>query len=154
MGDVIEVQDIPCTWTVRTFNGAPGTWSFSPQITAPLPLEDLNNVIAKSVAGQDSPLLGNTKSRNCVSVTKDFFQSRPNGIDGSSLGEGVMGFFSMLISSAKAATALDEEEGLKHLLPIMPRTDYVGLKKQVTLPAGDLYNLLTILACYANGASR
>lgn len=62
----------------------------------------------------------------------------------------------MLVSYAKAARPMDEMETLHHLLPIMPRTDFVGLLAQVSskLSDVDLYELVKVLACYTNGASE
>lgn len=118
-------------------------------------LEAINNIIAKSVAGQDSPFLGRIKSDKWVSVTKDFFQSKPGGLEPDAVTEDVLGFLSLLVSYAKVARAMDEDETLRHLLPIMPRTDFVGQLNQVSskLQNVDIYQVVTILACYTNGAA-
>lgn len=62
----------------------------------------------------------------------------------------------MLVSYAKAAKEMDYLETLHDLLPIMPRTNFVGLLAQVSSKLGDvdLYDLVKVLACYQNGASE
>lgn len=86
-----------------------------------------------------------------------FFQSNPNGISSDSVKADVLGFFSLVVSYAKAA--LNQEipryldESPKTAISIMPRTEFVTLYAQVkaTLPGtGTLYNLVKILACYRN----
>ena len=60
---------------------AAGTIYWALQVTAPLPLEAIQDLFAKAVGNQGSALLpGIAPSRNMVHVTKDFFQANPNGI--------------------------------------------------------------------------
>lgn len=47
----------------------------------------------------------------------------------SSLTDEALGFFSMVVSYAKAADKLTPENGLKHEIPIMPRTDFATMYK-------------------------
>ena len=97
-----------------------------------------------------------SQGKNMVSVTKDFQQSKPNGISSDSVKADVLGFFSLVISYAKAATEITsppryENGSPKNKLSMMPRTEFVTLYAQLkgTLPGSDsLYNLIKVLACY------
>jgi quinol-cytochrome oxidoreductase complex cytochrome b subunit len=70
----------------------------------------------------------------------------------------VLGFFSLVISYAKAAAPnqqppVYENKSPKFKTSIMPRTEFVTLYAQVkaTLPGtGSLYDLVKILECYRN----
>lgn len=90
-----------------------------------------------------------------VYVTKDFFQSKPNGISSDSVKADVLGFFSLVISYAKSARTEDEDKSHKELTSLMPRTDFTNLFKQVQ-PAvpGTLYDMVKILACYKNNGKN
>lgn len=129
------------------------------QFTAPLPFEAINDLFAAAlVPPVTSPLLpSNRPFRNIVSVTQKFFQSSPNGISPDSVKADVLGFFSLVISYIKKATATSpptySSTSPKFTISIMARTEFVTLYAQVksTLPGtGTLYNLLKILACYKN----
>jgi len=84
-----------------------------------------------------------------VYVTKDFFQSKPNGISSDSVKSGVLGFFSLVISYARSASPEDEDTSPKDLSSLMPRIDFTNLFKQV-MPAvpAPLYEIVNILACF------
>lgn len=75
--DPIDIEDNPCEWTVTEVNTIPAKWKFAPQLTIAMPFEAINDIIAKSLAGQDSPFLGRNRNPSWVTVTKDFFQSKP-----------------------------------------------------------------------------
>lgn len=139
----------------------PDYLSWQVQATAPLPFEAISDLFAESiVTSPSSPLLpatANIAKRNKISVTSKFFQSSPNGITSGSVKQDLLGFFSLVVSYAKAASSTDppiyQEESPKSRLSIMPRTDFVTLYAQVSgaLPGSDtLYNLVKVLACYKN----
>lgn len=90
-----------------------------------------------------------------ILVTKDFFQSSPNGIDGSKLTDDVLGFCSLVLSYGKAANnKLQPDMSPKLFITFMPRTEFntlFGLVKS-SLP-GDLFALFNILACYKDNAA-
>ena len=129
------------------------------QATAPLPFEAISDLEAEALGTTNSPLLPSVRpGRGVVSVTKDFFQSSPNGISSDSVKADVLGFFGVVISYAKGATDISDNptygtSSPKITTSIMPRTEFVTLYAQVksTLPgSGTLYDLVKILACYTN----
>lgn len=140
--------------------GGPGNLIWSVQATAPLPFEAINDLAAAAVTNPvTSPLLPAVRpGKNVVSVTKQFFQSTPNGISSDSVKPDVLGFFSLVISYAKGATDISSNpvysgSSPKSTISIMPRTEFVTLYAQVksTLPGtSTLYDLVKILACYKN----
>ena len=88
----------------------------------------------------------------CINlVTKEYFDSKPNAIDGTKLTDDVFGFLTLVLSYAKAAKikALKPDQSPKQLLSFMPRTEFNTLYGQVKskIP-GDLFTLLDTLACY------
>lgn len=156
-----DIEDSTCNpWAIiePETGGEPDEFSWAPQITAPLPLEAISDIFAKAVSLQGSSLLPTTRmSRNMVSVTSGFFQSNPNGITSQGVTADVLGFFSLILSYAKAATSEDVDASPKELTSIMPRTDFTTIFAQVSskLPStpGALYNLVKVLGCYTNSGS-
>lgn len=141
--------------------GGAANIGWAPQVTAPLPLEAISDLFSYIVTGscsnsQASTLLPIRNPGNrMVYVTKDFFQSKPNGISSDSAKADVLGFFSLVISYAKAAKAEMEDDCPKELTSIMPRTDFKNIFKQVkqSVP-GTLYDIVKILACYKNNGKN
>lgn len=81
---------------------------------------------------------------------KNWFKSRPNGIDPTEVTDDVLAFCSMVLTYAKSATnPLKPDESPKLRTTFMPWTDFNTLYKQVheKLP-GDIFNLFNTLACY------
>lgn len=151
----MSVEDSTCNpWTVvlPKKRGGADRMTWAPQVTAPLPLEAISDLFSKSLSGPSSALLPTQNPGvNMVYVTKDFFQSKPNGISSDNVKADVLGFFSLVVSYAKAARVFDEDESPKGLISIMPRTDFTNIFNQVK-PAipGTLYDIIKILACYKN----
>ncbi|KAF8856532.1 hypothetical protein BDZ45DRAFT_594090, partial [Acephala macrosclerotiorum] len=143
-------------WVVKfpETDGTIDSLTWAPQVTAPMPLEAIADLFTKALGGQASDLLSKKNpNRNMVSVTKDFFQSSPNGITSDAVTADVLGFFSLIVSYAKAAKAEEENESPKELTSIMPRTDFTNLFNFVKAKVpGDLYELVKVLACYKNTA--
>lgn len=90
-----------------------------------------------------------------IFVTADFFQSSPGGIGSNIVKNDLLGFFSIILSYAKAAKTMAVDKSPKFLLPIMPRTEFTTIFNMVKpqLSPGkpgskSLYNILKILACY------
>lgn len=125
-----------------------------------MPLEALYSLMKEQKAISD-PL---DKKRNILDgfgrdgltlVTKDFFQSSPNGIDASTVTDDVLGFCSLVLSYGKiAANKLKPDESPKLYMTFMPRTEFNTLFEQVKskIP-GDLFDLFNILACYKDNAA-
>jgi hypothetical protein len=71
---------------------------WAPQVTAPLPLEAISDlfsyIVTKSSSNDRAAILlpSQNPSSQMVYVTKDFFQSKPNGISSDSVKAGVLGF--------------------------------------------------------------
>ena len=92
-----------------------------------------------------------------VLVTAKYFDSKPNGIDGSKLTDDVLGFLTLVLSYAKAAKTRDlkTDQSPKQLLTFMPRTEFNTIYGQVKskIP-GDLFTLLDTLACYTTTKTK
>lgn len=154
----VTVEDSTCNpWEIKEpgHGGGMADMTWAPQVTAPLPLEAINDLFSKAVAGQNSPLLSSINpGRGMVFVNKDFFQSKPNGISSTAVKDDVLGFFSLVMSYAKGAKAFEEDASPKELTSIMPRTDFTNLFKQVkSAVPGTLYDIVKVLACYKNTAN-
>ena len=115
-----------------------------------MPLEAIQSILSMAVQGNPPPIIPTTRpERGIELVTKDFFRSKPNGIDPINLKDDVLGFFSLLLSYAKGAKIFEEDDSPKDIISIMPRSDWSTLFKQVSSAVpGDLYNIVKILACY------
>lgn len=92
-----------------------------------------------------------------VWVRSEFFQAKPNGITSSSVKDDGLGFFSLVLSYAKAAELNLSGDSPKKLTSIMPRTDFGTMFKQVKsqVQSGltgttSLYDIVNVLACYKN----
>ncbi len=149
----VDVVDSICNpWTIvqPSVDGASTRLVWLMQVTAPLPLEAIYNLFRKAIADEASPLLPEfSPASNVVLVTKDFFQANPNGISPDSVGDDVLGFFSLLISYAKRASRVIGGYSPKTIISIMPRTDWTILFNQVRQAVpGELYELVKVLACY------
>ena len=154
----VDIQDSPCNpWTITQpeEGGGAGGIGWAPQVTAPLPLEAIQDLFSKAVGSQSSPLLSRINpGRGMVYVTKDFFQAKPNGISSDTVKDDVLGFFSLVVSYAKGAKDEEEDTSPKEIISLMPRTDWTNLFNQVK-PAvpGTLYDIVKILACYSGSGS-
>ena len=131
---------------------------FTPQITVPLPLSALYDILRGAEFGTSNPHFLDHFERpgqERVIVTKEFFQSRPFGIDPELVDADVLGFLSIVLSWAKGT--INSKSGMlfKGLSWIMPRTSFAGLFNEVDdrLPRGRLFELLKVLACYRNDYS-
>jgi hypothetical protein len=126
----IEGFDNLGEWSVKwpTQPENPEKLSFAPQVTTAMPL------------GAVLKILGDTKDRNVANnplassgaldaprikiLTKKDFKSFPK-ISSSDINDEFLGFFSLLTSYCVLAKSTDPVKGPKHLLPVMPRTDFV-----------------------------
>ena len=92
-----------------------------------------------------------------VVVDKDYFQSKPNNIDGSQVTDDVLGFCSLVLGYAKATVnPLGGESSTKYYLTFMPRTEFntifsTQVKSKIS---GDLFKLFNTLACYKRDESQ
>ena len=90
-----------------------------------------------------------------VVVTQEYFQSNTNGIDASKVTDDVLGFCSLVLSYAKAASnALLPDQSPKLFLTFMPRTEFNTIYQQVKSKIqGDLFTLFNSLACYTTNSN-
>lgn len=130
--------------------------AFSRQITAPMPLEAIGDLIQKAQREQNHPLLplGGNPKRRLIWVQSGFFQSNPYGLTPNDVKADALGFFSLVLSYAKSASFLVSGESPKTLISIMPRTDFVTMYNEISpeiqsgINSGSLFDILNILACY------
>ncbi|KAF2093595.1 hypothetical protein NA57DRAFT_81097 [Rhizodiscina lignyota] len=156
-GTKVEIANNKCNpWTIA--GPLPKTeladLGWEPQVTAPMPLEALYYLMKEQVDGKtDNVLVGfGYNDDSLVLVTEKFFQSKPNGIDESTVTDDVLAFCSLVLSYAKAAKDEDTHGVSPKLsLTFMPRTEFNTLYRQIKpkIP-GDLWELFRILACYKN----
>lgn len=154
----VNIPKTPCNpWDIidPETGGKAADIGWGPQITAPLPLKAINELFGQRNSDQRSALLQSRyPNQNMVMVTKDFFQASPNGISSDSVGDDVLGFFSLVMSYAKAADKLDDESP-KTLMSIMPRTDFSTMFKLVKSDVpGTLYDIVKTLSCYKNSGNK
>lgn len=121
------------------------------QVTAPLPLEGINDLMRKATVGEGSPLLPWRKS-HVTWVQSDFFQSSPGGLTADKANEDVRGFLALVLSYAKAAEFASSEKSPKFLTSIMPRTDFVTMYNLIKedINVESLSDVVEKLACYRN----
>ncbi|KAL8875309.1 MAG: hypothetical protein Q9192_009069 [Flavoplaca navasiana] len=149
----VDVVDSTCNpWTIiqPSVDRAFPNLEWAMQVTAPLPLEAIHDLFRKAIANEASPLLPMfSPATNMILVTKDFFQSNPNGVSRDSVGDDVLGFFSLVISYAKRASRVTRDNSPKTIISIMPRTDWTSIFNQVRQAVpGQIYELVKVLACY------
>lgn len=119
-----------------------------------MPLEALYSLMEENVQDPDKKnILDGSNYRfldMLVLVTKDYFESKPNNIDGSKITNDVLAFCTLVLSYAKAATKeLKPDQSPKLFITFMPRTDF-NTMFQIVKPklTGDLFSLFDTLACY------
>lgn len=159
-------------WTISTPN-SPNPRStlqfiWYSHVTAPLPLQSIQDLIVKAVALEENWLLPHAPTedftysvlgKNFIAVKRSFFQSPAIGINPNHVTDDMLGFFSMVLSYAKHADDVDSDSSPKYLLSIMPRTDFTTIFNTLRrfVPGtyypnnwrpGSLYSLIKILACY------
>ncbi|KAL1858812.1 hypothetical protein Daus18300_009810 [Diaporthe australafricana] len=129
-------------------------WSI--QATGPMPLEGIHYLINLAVTKKHHVLLG-SRTDNLIYVTKEFFQDSPLGIKAVDIKDDMLGFFSLVLTYAKAADKLVQVAHLKYLSSIMPRTNFLMMYKLIEnglepylKKQGDLFTLLKHLACWEN----
>lgn len=133
-----------------------------PQITTSIPLEAVYSLMKEQIADPDpgpnrNILDGDTprgpQGRFIALVTKEYLQSKPNGIDGSKISDDVLGFLTLVLSYAKAAKErLRQDQSPKLFTTFMPRTEFNTIYQQVKSKlCGDLFELIRVLACYKQG---
>ncbi|KAK2016140.1 hypothetical protein LZ32DRAFT_645301 [Colletotrichum eremochloae] len=140
------------------------------QVTAPLPLEAIQDLLIALFKREDHPLLIKDKNwmRNVVYVQKNwldskFFQEMTGGSAWAT--KDVMGFLSLLLTHIKSAQELTASrhsptlrhamrtQGPKILVWIMPRMYWTTVFHSIKhrMPQGvELWTILEHLACYRN----
>jgi hypothetical protein len=158
-GNVVKIQDSSCNWIVsRPIAGSKVEEIFwGMQVTAPMPLEAISYLFEAAVTENKPPaselLPGIRAAWNKVYVTPGFFQQPINGItkEVAQTRKDVMGFFSLVLSYAKASHDVQEGKSPKTLTSIMPRTDFTtiyNLIKDVVQGPTSLYDMVKLLSCY------
>ncbi|KAH8433923.1 uncharacterized protein LDX57_011559 [Aspergillus melleus] len=132
-------------------------WQY--QVTAPLSLGAVNEVISIAKNGGKNPLLrdGDFASKKAlVWVNEDFFQAIPEGNKPKDVSADAMGFLSLIVSYVKGAqNRLEQDQSPKTQIAIMPRSNFVTLYQDAKDGfKGDLYKLVTLLTCYQNGEGK
>ncbi|BCR98442.1 uncharacterized protein AKAW2_40125S [Aspergillus luchuensis] len=139
-------------WSVKAGTN-PVNSAWSRQITSPMPLGAINDLIKQAKLNKPSPLMtyANSKIQNKVWVNDFFFEEKPGGLT-KDVGEDVRGFLSLLLSYAKAGSQVRNSESAKELTSIMPRTSFSKMYKLIEskLEKKDLWNIVNKLACYEN----
>lgn len=105
------------------------------------------NILSGGEMGRNGKKAGG--DRNLILVTKDYFQAKPNGIGADKVTNDVLGFCSLVLSYAKNADHLRQDESPILATTFMPRTEFGTIFKQVQskIP-GILFDLFDTLACY------
>jgi len=154
----VDVANSKCNpWTISSpragTNPDPNSLEWSPQITAPMPLDALYSLMKENA--QDLPeaerniLDGDPiRGNQLVLVTQDYFQSNKNGIDKSKVTDDVLAFCSLVLSYGKLPSKVSTKSP-KLYTAFMPRTEFNTIYQQVRskIP-GDLFTLFDSLACY------
>lgn len=125
-----------------------------------MPLEALYSLMEENLANPlEKNILDGTNYRSTqnklVLVKKDYFQSKPNNIDASTITNDVLAFCTLVLSFAKAATeTLMRDQSPKLSITFMPRTEF-NTMFQIVKPklTGDLFSLFNTLACYKTDKS-
>ncbi|KAI1349146.1 hypothetical protein F5Y01DRAFT_327670 [Xylaria sp. FL0043] len=160
-GMTVEGLD-ECTWTIKASSlGPPASISWQRQITAPLPLEAVNEII--EMARKDYTVMPPIsllpaqykRGKRLIYVSREFFQSFQGEIPKDPTPD-LLGFFSLVISYVKAASDYRSGVSPKFLLPILPRNDFQtmfnlvrgSLGSSLDMGDGSLYNIVKTLACY------
>ena len=106
---------------------------FGKQITTSMPLAAVYKMMKDVKSGKGSKLyssISNKKKANIHIVEeRDFADAELHKIRSSDITDDMLGFFSLLVSYAKATKDMKASEGPKHSLSIMPRTDFVTMYK-------------------------
>ncbi|KAH7313934.1 hypothetical protein B0I35DRAFT_280101 [Stachybotrys elegans] len=134
-----------------------------PQVTVPMPLEGVYSLMVEQKLGpepQRRNILNGFPSsvfrEKPALVIKDFFETKPNGMEKNKVGDDVLAFASIVLSYAKIAhnsrfpiESLQPGSSPKLATTFMPRTDFNVLFNEVKskIP-GDLFKLFETLACY------
>ncbi|PYH28283.1 uncharacterized protein BO87DRAFT_431657 [Aspergillus neoniger CBS 115656] len=139
-------------WSVKAGTN-PVNSAWSRQITSPMPLGAINELIKQAKLNKPSPLMtyANSKIQNKVWVNDFFFEEKPGGLT-KDVGEDVRGFLSLLLSYAKAGSQVRNSESAKELTSIMPRTSFSKMYKLIEskLEKKDLWTIVNKIACYEN----
>ncbi|KAJ5168163.1 uncharacterized protein N7482_003757 [Penicillium canariense] len=137
---------------------------WEPQVTAPMPLEAVYYLMKLQQAALDK----NTASTNVLTgspvrfaddfvlVTKQYFTSKPNGIDPNTITDDVLAFCSLVLTYAKNAKyKMSGDQSPKFFTSFMPRNDFTTLYNVVQDKLkGDLWDLVNTLACYKRKVTK
>ena len=139
-------------WTLDVGENSVNSF-WSRQVTAPMPLGAINDLMKIAKLNKNSPLItyATSKLQNMVWVNDFFFEENPGGLT-KEVGEDVRGFLALLLSYAKAGSQVLDNDSAKTLTSIMPRTSFAKMYKLVEskLQNKDLWTIVNKLACYEN----
>ncbi|KAF2492650.1 hypothetical protein BU16DRAFT_592358 [Lophium mytilinum] len=152
-----------------------GRTPWAPQITTSMPLEALYSLMKENVLRAPNGrniLNGDTAStnrgQNIQLVTAKYFENDISlKVDVKKINDAVLGFCTLVLSYAKAATKLNlndvntlndensQEMSPKSWLPFMPRTEFVTIYRAVKsffpVEENELFDIFNTLACYKTG---
>ena len=120
---------------------------WQPQVTVPMPLEAIQELIS-TVVGDQTPTSPLLTANGHVLVKKEFFGKYE--IKDENLTDDVLGFFSLVMSYVKADWDFGTSGSPKQLTNIMPRTDFTTIYTQLRgkIQGGILYEVCKELACF------
>lgn len=144
-------------WSVQslsTWGGAKST-VWGRQLTVPMPLEAIYKLMVDLKRdGKTNPILSSQKKDAIHIVRKeDFAAAELHEI--TSITDDLLGFFSLVVSYAKATRRMQAQDGPKHSLSIMPRTDFAAMYSLVSSKikpqysdCWDLFQIVKALAAF------
>ncbi|KAL8827257.1 MAG: hypothetical protein Q9191_003292 [Dirinaria sp. TL-2023a] len=128
---------------------------WTPQVTLPMPLEGIQWLI-ENPKPCDLDLKMYRPANNQVKVLPEFFKTSPGGVTQNAVSNrrDVLGFFSLILTYAKAASTVNEVQSPKSYSSIMPRTDFTTIFQTQgisdVIPKAQLYEIVKALACFKN----
>jgi hypothetical protein len=142
-------------WSVKWPKDKPADLSnyrFSPQVTTAMPLEAVLKILSDAKSKTKNPLAstGTLYGSKIKILTKNDFTSFSK-IKANDITDEFLGYFSLLASYCTLADFGNPKDGPKHLLPIMPRTDFATqytkfiepkLKGQLSDKKTSLYDII------------
>ena len=133
--------------------GGWGKLEWTPQVTAAMPLEAIHWLMDQ---GKQNGMRIYDPGVNMVKVIPEFFKTSPGRVTQNQVQNrpDVLGFFSIVLSFAKAAKLVEENESPKVVSKIMPRTDFTTIFEtqgiSEVIPKEHLYDIVKALACFKN----
>ena len=120
---------------------------WAPQVTVPMPLEGIQWLI-ENPKPCDFNLKLYRPANKQVKVLPEFFKTSPGGVTPNDVRNrpDVLGFFSLILTYAKAARSLSANQSPKLYSSIMPRTDFTTIFHTQGIPQV----IPKAIACFKN----